>query len=311
MSKSADAFRTISEVSEALDTPAHVLRFWESRFPQIRPVKRAGGRRYYRPADIALLTGIKHLLHAEGMTIRGVQKVLREQGVRYVSGLSGQTVSDEGDNAEAALEAALAANFAPPPEAPLPQEQAETAQVVALEAALRNRAEAAKPAPEGAADPADSALPAVDAPETEAEESAAADAAMADEEVPEAPMAEDVPLEPEAPSVPLGVAPPMADVLPLFDRVNTPAPPAPRPEAERKAPAEKPAPRPATAAQPVANLLTGPLLERMRALPEGSLASDEARALQTRLAALVARMKAPPAPQSGPSSGSAPSGPRN
>lgn len=87
MDKSPDAFRTISEVAEHLETPAHVLRFWESRFPQIRPVKRAGGRRYYRPADVALLAGIRKLLHDEGLTIRGVQKILREQGVRHVSDL--------------------------------------------------------------------------------------------------------------------------------------------------------------------------------------------------------------------------------
>lgn len=88
MEKSAEAFRTISEVSELLQTPAHVLRFWESRFSQVKPVKRAGGRRYYRPADLALLGGIKRLLHDDGMTIRGVQKVLREQGVRHVAALS-------------------------------------------------------------------------------------------------------------------------------------------------------------------------------------------------------------------------------
>lgn len=88
MSKSPDAFRTISEVAEWLDTPAHVLRFWESRFSQIKPVKRAGGRRYYRPSDMALLGGIKKLLHEDGMTIRGVQKLLRERGVKYVAGLS-------------------------------------------------------------------------------------------------------------------------------------------------------------------------------------------------------------------------------
>lgn len=88
MAKSPDAFRTISEVSEWLDTPAHVLRFWESRFTQVKPVKRAGGRRYYRPADMLLLGGIKHLLHGEGVTIRGVQKILREQGIKHVSGLS-------------------------------------------------------------------------------------------------------------------------------------------------------------------------------------------------------------------------------
>ncbi len=88
MEKSPDAFRTISEVADHLDTPAHVLRFWESRFPQIRPVKRAGGRRYYRPSDVALLAGIRRLLHDEGLTIRGVQKILREQGVRHVAGLT-------------------------------------------------------------------------------------------------------------------------------------------------------------------------------------------------------------------------------
>lgn len=88
MEKSADAFRTISEVSDILGTPAHVLRFWESRFPQIKPVKRAGGRRYYRPSDVALLAGIKRLLHDEGLTIRGVQKVLREHGIRHVAGLT-------------------------------------------------------------------------------------------------------------------------------------------------------------------------------------------------------------------------------
>lgn len=88
MSKSPDAFRTISEVADWLDTPAHVLRFWESRFTQVKPVKRAGGRRYYRPADMALLGGIKKLLHDDGMTIRGVQKLLREHGVRYVAAMS-------------------------------------------------------------------------------------------------------------------------------------------------------------------------------------------------------------------------------
>jgi DNA-binding transcriptional MerR regulator len=93
MDKSPDAFRTISEVAEHLDTPAHVLRFWESRFTQIRPVKRAGGRRYYRPSDVALLTGIKRLLHDEGLTIRGVQKILRDHGVRHVAGLSDESLS--------------------------------------------------------------------------------------------------------------------------------------------------------------------------------------------------------------------------
>jgi DNA-binding transcriptional MerR regulator len=82
--KAPDAFRTISEVAEELDVPQHVLRFWESRFREIRPMKRGGGRRYYRPDDVDLLRGIRHLLYGEGYTIRGVQRLLREQGVRFV-----------------------------------------------------------------------------------------------------------------------------------------------------------------------------------------------------------------------------------
>jgi DNA-binding transcriptional MerR regulator len=84
LDKSPDAFRTISEVADGLDVPQHVLRFWESRFPQIRPMKRAGGRRYYRPEDVDLLRGIRHLLYGEGYTIRGVQRILREQGPKFV-----------------------------------------------------------------------------------------------------------------------------------------------------------------------------------------------------------------------------------
>ena len=144
MDKSPDAFRTISEVAETLETPAHVLRFWESRFPQIRPVKRAGGRRYYRPADVALLTGIKHLLHDAGLTIRGVQKILREQGVRHVASLSGQDYVEGSElDDEAALEAALTLNFGPPAQEEIAPEQAASATVVALQTALRR----AEPAP--------------------------------------------------------------------------------------------------------------------------------------------------------------------
>lgn len=88
MSKSADAFRTISEVADWLGVQTHVLRFWESKFPQIKPVKRAGGRRYYRPGDMLLLGGIRKLLHEDGMTIKGVQKILREDGIARVSDMS-------------------------------------------------------------------------------------------------------------------------------------------------------------------------------------------------------------------------------
>ncbi|MGB0498101.1 MAG: MerR family transcriptional regulator [Rubricella sp.] len=84
MEKSPQAFRTISEVSETIDVPAHVLRFWESRFTQIRPVKRGGGRRYYRPEDVELLKVIRELLYTEGLTIRGVQKLMRETGPKQL-----------------------------------------------------------------------------------------------------------------------------------------------------------------------------------------------------------------------------------
>ena len=84
MQKAPDAFRTISEVAADLEVPQHVLRFWETRFSQIRPMKRAGGRRYYRPQDVDLLRGIRQLLYEEGYTIKGVQKILREHGVAHV-----------------------------------------------------------------------------------------------------------------------------------------------------------------------------------------------------------------------------------
>jgi DNA-binding transcriptional MerR regulator len=83
-SKAPDAFRTISEVADDLDLPQHVLRFWETRFRDIKPMKRGGGRRYYRPDDVDLLRGIRHLLYGEGYTIRGVQRILREQGAKFV-----------------------------------------------------------------------------------------------------------------------------------------------------------------------------------------------------------------------------------
>ena len=85
--KSPDAFRTISEVATELDVPQHVLRFWESRFAQIKPVKRAGGRRFYRPDDVDLLRGVRSLLYVDGLTIRGVQKILKERGLRHVASI--------------------------------------------------------------------------------------------------------------------------------------------------------------------------------------------------------------------------------
>jgi DNA-binding transcriptional MerR regulator len=108
MNKNADAFRTISEVAGELDLPQHVLRFWETRFPQIKPLKRAGGRRYYRPRDIDILRAIKHLLYKEGYTIRGVQRVLKEQGsgaLAAVADAANETCLDISDGTEHELAA--------------------------------------------------------------------------------------------------------------------------------------------------------------------------------------------------------------
>ncbi len=110
MEKAPDAFRTISEVADELDIPQHVLRFWESRFPQIKPMKRAGGRRYYRPEDVDLLRGVRHLLYGEGYTIRGVQRILREQGQKFVQAVwqpgAAQPTADASDHEGAEVDTA-------------------------------------------------------------------------------------------------------------------------------------------------------------------------------------------------------------
>jgi len=93
LDKAPDAFRTISEVADDLDIPQHVLRFWETRFAQIKPMKRSGGRRYYRPDDVDLLKGIRRLLYGEGYTIRGVQRILKEHGIKSVQGIADQTAA--------------------------------------------------------------------------------------------------------------------------------------------------------------------------------------------------------------------------
>jgi DNA-binding transcriptional MerR regulator len=101
VNKAPDAFRTISEVAEELELPQHVLRFWETRFAQIRPMKRGGGRRYYRPDDVDLLRGIRHLLYGEGYTIRGVQRILKDHGPKFVQSVwqagAPQPQQDPGD----------------------------------------------------------------------------------------------------------------------------------------------------------------------------------------------------------------------
>jgi len=168
MGKSADAFRTISEVADWLEVPAHVLRFWESKFTQVKPVKRAGGRRYYRPADMRLLGGIKVLLHDEGLTIKGVQKMLREQGVSHVAALSPPFAGDAA--APDPPPVAQVLNFARPDAA---QDDAQDAGTAETEHAVADDAPAgpdAGPGPEAEAEPAPDphaeAAPALDPPAT-------------------------------------------------------------------------------------------------------------------------------------------------
>jgi DNA-binding transcriptional MerR regulator len=114
-SKAPEAFRTISEVADELDLPQHVLRFWETRFREIKPMKRGGGRRYYRPEDVALLRGIRHLLYGEGYTIRGVQRILNDQGVGFVQAVwqegAAQLPHAANDEKKFAEEAASAADM--------------------------------------------------------------------------------------------------------------------------------------------------------------------------------------------------------
>jgi DNA-binding transcriptional MerR regulator len=120
LDKAPDAFRTISEVADDLQIPQHVLRFWETRFAQIKPMKRSGGRRYYRPDDVDLLRGIRRLLYGEGYTIRGVQRILKEHGIKSVQALAdsstvasfgaveraiGQSLQEDGDGAIAGIDA--------------------------------------------------------------------------------------------------------------------------------------------------------------------------------------------------------------
>ena len=138
--KAPGAFRTISEVAEELDIPAHVLRFWESKFAQLSPMKRGGGRRYYRPADVALLRGIRVMLYDEGLTIKGLQKVFRERGLRHVVavGEGAEVAAAVDDDAPPPVAAAPAPPAAPSAAAGAPDRARLRAVIAALEQ-LRDR----------------------------------------------------------------------------------------------------------------------------------------------------------------------------
>ena len=158
MEKAPEAFRTISEAAEELDVPQHVLRFWETRFAQIKPMKRAGGRRLYRPADVALLKGIRSLLYSEGYTIRGVQRILKEEGVAHVTGVGrGEIVARKRDAVSEAAEAKPVEMARPAPgkaplarpggaigEAPQVVHRLSDMQAESLKAALRDLGDARK-----------------------------------------------------------------------------------------------------------------------------------------------------------------------
>jgi len=299
MSKSPDAFRTISEVADWLGTPTHVLRFWESRFTQVKPVKRAGGRRYYRPADMALLGGIKKLLHDDGLTIRGVQRMLREQGVKHVAAMSPPL-----DLPEAVVEAAMI-------EDAVAQTDATEDNVVRLPGA---EAPAARQSETQSKDDAQAALP-FDAPGDRGDDAEGAVAEiMAEATAPaeaEKPPPPEASVEPVAPPPP--EAPAKAEAHPAPPHVSAPKPtpePTPQPASEpprdtaqetaqdtapakaaKTAKAGKPD-APARAKTPLNAVKSGALAERIRkALDAGARPPAERLApLHADLAALRARM---------------------
>ena len=272
--KSPEAFRTISEVADWLDRPAHVLRFWESKFNQVKPVKRAGGRRYYRPEDMLLLGGIKKLLHDDGMTIKGAQKVLREQGVRYVSGLS-QPLEEDGASQVIEAVAQPEAVPTPAPVAPVPPPPAVEAtsfephvpELDELEPDMTEPDEV-EPEPDMAEAAEDDALPS--APEDEAA----------------APPSEDI-----AP-VPMPDAPHLVE-MPAAQEVvaaNTPAAPEAPPTVEKPAlGADQPPPPDLDAIRPEPGILSA-ITARHDPLPAAARAA--VGPILVRLDDLVARMSA-------------------
>ncbi|PID36254.1 MAG: MerR family transcriptional regulator [Rhodobacterales bacterium] len=302
--KSPDAFRTISEVADWLGVPTHVLRFWESRFTQVKPVKRAGGRRYYRPADMALLGGIRKLLHDDGMTIRGVQKILREQGVAHVAALADPALDSEGDviEAEAVEVTSNVVEFDGRAEEEV-EEPAE--EVVEIEVAPEPEPESA-PEPEAAPEPApkpelttpnEVPLPdpvQMDFLSHEAQPNSYAGKAgfdLAPETAPEPPTEAEAAPEPEIDLSGLDFSDPVASEEPEAQEPTPPAAPA-EPEAEPEAEVVAEAAAPAeTAAEPQ----TPPPPE-----PEASAPADDAPASTPETESTPAQAKAESAPSSAP-----------
>jgi DNA-binding transcriptional MerR regulator len=262
MAKSPDAFRTISEVAEWLGVQAHVLRFWESKFSQVKPIKRAGGRRYYRPNDMLLLGGIKQLLHEDGLTIKGVQKVLREEGMSHVAALSPPL--DEATLSQVAEAAPAPEAEAEPPPAPM-IEGAEEERGIVLNFDKREPREASPPPPAEAPAP----VPPAAAPPPEPP-AAAPDPEPTPEPAPE------MPRPPQAPeSAP--AEPPVAGeaALPTFlRRPLEGAPPAEsdNPPAEESPAAESAAGTGESATPPA---VTSPPKPRPRRIDVGPLRTED------------------------------------
>lgn len=208
MAKSPDAFRTISEVADWLGIQAHVLRFWESKFTQVKPIKRAGGRRYYRPSDMQLLGGIKKLLHDDGLTIKGVQKILREEGMNHVAAMSAPL--DE-------LTASQMDDMPDPAARPqTPPAESEKGVVLSFESAAEKTA---KNSPEDIEEETESSTQPAESREMEAQETAVPEAAPA--EPSDDPVAQDRAAPP--PTAPDTQDPePQADIIAAEDQTEQP-----------------------------------------------------------------------------------------
>lgn len=268
--KSPDAFRTISEAADALDLPQHVLRFWETRFSQIKPMKRSGGRRYYRPSDIALLQGIRHLLYDEGYTIKGVQRILREQGIAYVAGQGASQAAAPAEPAAAAkAEPAQPRAPEPRPQEPHPQEPtAPQGSGQPIPQAIPNGSTPANPLP---ADPLPTnPLPAGPSPVV---------AEPAVEPVP-APQPAAAPADPVA-AVPESQPAPSQPPQPVAPQSSPPSQTSPPPQPETAAPAPQPSFPP----------LGGSAASTLRFMPD-----VEAVAEQTTPVAVPLVTPAPPSP---------------
>ncbi|MFC7704105.1 MerR family transcriptional regulator [Plastorhodobacter daqingensis] len=282
MEKSREAFRTISEVADWLSTPSHVLRFWETKFPEVRPIKRAGGRRYYRPSDMVLLAGIKKLLHEEGMTIRGVQKLLNEQGAKFVSSLADAPGEDafgspalqgqilDSDSAEDEAPMILDAMEEPAPKAPAnvvmlraARPRPTTPEQGMRDAAGQNR-RAASVAPDPSHSPDDAARDTTDTL-ARSDESHEAESVPQSAVAPEQVTVADVPQETDA-----ALAQAAVQAEPAEKRGEQEAPPQPHAWTDRR------------------------LAARLRNLPEGAIADrGKLRALRDRLALLRDRLRTP------------------